>query len=78
MQPQRSSESRNAPITNSHQNALMPPLKNGWYKMSVRGWTVATNIEVRLYLDEPYAQLHQSLNVFKGCLVKHGLNVFHS
>lgn len=46
--------------------------------MSVRGWTVATNIEVRLYLDEPYAQLHQSLNVFKGCLVKHGLNVFHS
>ena len=34
-----------------------------------------TNIEVCLYLDEPYAQLHQSLNVFKGCLVKHGANV---
>ena len=29
--------------------------------MSVREWNVATNIEVCLYLDEPYAQLHQSL-----------------
>ena len=46
--------------------------------MSVRGWNVVTNIEVRLYLNEPYAQLHQSLNVFKGRLVKHGLKVFHS
>ena len=52
-------------------------LNSRWVPL-VRGWSVAANIEVRLYLDEPYALLHQSLNVFKGCLVKHGLNVFHS